>query len=292
MDTQEVSEYSEPAQTNHINESPSEAIDDEPENLEQVPIETANCEAKKPEKQTSFIAYMKWFVLYYFFWAYLVPFFSGRPPTRVPRIEPDRIPIISQISIKDTFRRIIKSVTATEKPRTSSLPKANYSNPTPWNRTPLTRPSDASRIELNHVFQPPTSLVIPDGRLRISAMDGTDELTKVMQALKGNQIDGLGLLLSLASGFDFYGLKIRVANVGKSPVDFFPENFLVHFGEDTARTTVLTHANFLKRCRLNPGDSVQGLIMYQARIDLGAAMRLNGASFSYDDSTVKIEYGP
>jgi hypothetical protein len=126
-------------------------------------------------------------------------------------------------------------------------------------------------------------------QITISARDGTTELQALVAQLPDEQLALLGLRAVL-TGTDTYGVHVRIRNSGAVPVRVFPSNFRVHFGLDSAFATTSAHPAFLQQCLLDPGQVVEGLVMYDARIDAGAAIRLLGTGFTYDDSSVLIDY--
>ena len=128
-------------------------------------------------------------------------------------------------------------------------------------------------------------------RLSVSGRDGTQQLQQLAAGLSREDAWALGLGVML-TGTDTYGARIRITNAGNVPVRVFPENVLVHFGSESARVTTIDHPSFLRRCVLQPGYYVEGLVMYQARVDIGAVMRLGAGSFSYNDETVQVTYDP
>jgi len=142
-------------------------------------------------------------------------------------------------------------------------------------------------------YQPPPRFGEPMAvaRLNVSGRDGTGELQQLAAGMTQGEALALGLGVIL-TGTDTYAARIRVTNTGTVPVRVFPENILVHFGAESAVVTTVNHPRFLQRGVLQPGYYFDGLVMYRARIDIGAAMRLGVGAFSYNDDTVVVNYGP
>ncbi len=139
-------------------------------------------------------------------------------------------------------------------------------------------------------FHPPAQQRVPDvARLRVSGRDGTGELQQIVGSLTDAEVLALGLGV-LLTGVDIYAVRVRLTNTGNVPIRVYPENIGVHFGGESARVTTVNHARFLQRGVLDPGFSVEGLVMYQARIDIGAAMRLTGGGLSYNDDSIEVLY--
>lgn len=129
------------------------------------------------------------------------------------------------------------------------------------------------------------------GRINVSAADGTASLQALVARLPPDEVVALGLGV-LLTGVDVYGIKVRISNTGTGPVRVFPGNLRVHFGQETVSVTTANHPQFLQPCVVQPGNSVEGLVMYEAAVDVGAVIRLLGTSFSYDDPSISVTYGP
>jgi hypothetical protein len=141
-----------------------------------------------------------------------------------------------------------------------------------------------------HSFDVESANVAPVARLRVSGRDATDELQSFVAGLSDEQKVLLGLA-ALATGDDIYAAEITVANTGSLPVRVYPQNFTIHYGNGSTTITTYDHPRFLPTCVLQPGEYAQGLVMYEARMDIGAAMRLGGGRVAYNDSTIEVEYG-
>ena len=128
-------------------------------------------------------------------------------------------------------------------------------------------------------------------RINVAATDGTATLQALVARLPPAQVQVLGLGV-LVTGVDVYGIKVRISNTGTASVRVFPGNLRIHFGQDTVGVMTANHPLFLQPCIVQPGNYVEGLVMYEAAVDVGAVIRLLGTSFSYDDSSITVTYGP
>lgn len=126
-------------------------------------------------------------------------------------------------------------------------------------------------------------------RIQVTGTDGTPELQRLVATLSDVEIAALGIG-ALLSGTDIYAARVKIANTGNVPVPITPENLAVHFGTETARTYSAEHPSFLRPGLLQPGYYFEGLVLYQARIDVGAAMRLGGGGISYRDPALDVTY--
>lgn len=135
-----------------------------------------------------------------------------------------------------------------------------------------------------------TTNVAPVVRLRVSGRDATGELQSFVASLPDEQKALLGLL-ALASGEDTYAAQITLVNAGSLPVQVYPENLSIHYGNSSTAVKTYDHPRFLRACVLQPGEYAQGLVMYSARMDVGAAIRLGGGALAYADPTIEVEYG-
>lgn len=126
-------------------------------------------------------------------------------------------------------------------------------------------------------------------RINLSATDGTASLQALAARLPPAQLQALGLGV-LLTGVDIYGIRVRISNSGTVPVRVFPGNLRVHFGDETVGVTTANHPLFLQQGIVQPGYYVEGVVMYQATIDVGAVIRLLGTSFSYNDPSIEVTY--
>lgn len=158
------------------------------------------------------------------------------------------------------------------------------------------RPKNTDRSEINSQSQfnqnsigrLPNQAVV--ARLNVNGTDGTAELQRIFaNELTQAEAIALGLGVVLTGG-DTYAARIRVSNTGTVPIHFFPENLAVHFGGEAVGVTTINHPKFLQRGVLQPNRFFEGLVMYRARIDIGAAMRLAGGGLSYNDDTIEVTY--
>lgn len=132
--------------------------------------------------------------------------------------------------------------------------------------------------------------VAPVARLRVSGRDATGELQSLVASLPDEQKALLGLM-ALASGEDIYAAQITLVNTGALPVQVYPQNLSIHYGKDSTAVKTYDHPRFLRACILQPGEYAQGLVIYSARMDVGAAIRLGGGALAYADPTIEVEYG-
>lgn len=129
----------------------------------------------------------------------------------------------------------------------------------------------------------------PVARLNVTGTDGTAELQQLAAGITPDEATALGRGVA-PTGVDAYAARVRIANTGTVPVRVFPENIAVHYGGESAGATTVPHPRFLPCDVLRPGCVVEGLVLYRARIDIGAALRLAGGGLSYDDGTVAVTY--
>lgn len=127
--------------------------------------------------------------------------------------------------------------------------------------------------------------------LNVTGRDGTAELQQLAANMSEQEALALGLNV-LFTGTDIYAARVKIANTGNVPIRVYPENLRVHFGGETAGVSTVSHEKFLQRGTLKPGYYFEGLVLYRARVDIGAAMRLAGGGLSYDDPTLQqVTYG-
>jgi hypothetical protein len=127
-------------------------------------------------------------------------------------------------------------------------------------------------------------------RLTVSCRDGTADLQAMAKGLSERELTALGLA-ALLTGTDVYGAKVTLANTGTVPIRVHPDNIRVHFGTESAGVTTALDSRFLQACVLQPQESASGLVMYQAAVEIGAAMRLGRGKFSYTDPSIEVVYG-
>ena len=170
----------------------------------------------------------------------------------------------------------------------SLLAKTDKSTPSGHPFTPASRqaPRTSPNVPPGLVGDP-----IAVARLKVSGDDGTAELVRLAQGMSEAEALAMGLGVIL-TGTDTYGARIRFTNTGNVPVRVYPENLSIHFGAESVGVTTINHPSFLQRGILQPGHYADGLVMYRARIDIGAAMRLVGGGLSYNDDSIRITYDP
>lgn len=127
-------------------------------------------------------------------------------------------------------------------------------------------------------------------RLHVSGRDATSELQAFVAGLPAEQRALLGVA-ALATGDDIYAAEITLANTGSLPIQVYPENLTIHYGTDSTAVVTCDDPRFLQASVLQPGQYARGLVLYQARIEVGAAMRLGGGGFAYNDPTITVKYG-
>jgi hypothetical protein len=125
----------------------------------------------------------------------------------------------------------------------------------------------------------------------VVAVDGTDELRPMLASLPAGVSGFLGLIHELGHT-DMYGAIVRITNTGATPVTVQPENITLQLGAESMSAHSLGgQPHFLERTRLNPGEQTLGMVVYSARIDVGAAMRLGAGQIVYTDPDVEVTYG-
>ena len=142
----------------------------------------------------------------------------------------------------------------------------------------------------SYVPAPSPSPVARIARIDVKWRDATSELMQVvLPALTDEQKAALGISV-LMTGMDDYASKVTITNTGNVPVKVFPQNILMYFGDESATVTTLDHASFLRPCVVQPGYYVEGLVIYRARVDIGASIRFGSGALSYRDDTVTVTY--
>jgi hypothetical protein len=162
-------------------------------------------------------------------------------------------------------------------------PTARPSLTTP--AVPIAGPSTAPPKPVAATPAPAMSIA----RLAVSGRDGTPELIQFANGLTDNERLALGLNV-LLTGVDTYAARIQITNTGNVPVRVYPENLSIHFGGDSVGVTSISHPRFLQRGVLQPGFTTDGLVLYRARVDVGAAVRFVGGGLSYNDTTIQVTY--
>ncbi len=126
-------------------------------------------------------------------------------------------------------------------------------------------------------------------RIRVTWKDGTPELQAMASRLSPEQLALLGVG-ALFTGMDIYGARVRIENTGGVPVHVSPDNVVIHLGAQSTGVTSANDARFLRRTTLQPGQFTEGLVMFRAAPDSGAAVRLGAGSLSYQDASIEVVY--
>lgn len=116
--------------------------------------------------------------------------------------------------------------------------------------------------------------------LAISGEDATEDLGRIVAGMTEQQKTAIGQLY-LATGQDFYGARVRITNCGDAPIWVRPENVRLHLNGETVGVQSSRDPRFLQSTLLQPGYYVEGLVIYRAYTEAGAAMRLGAGSISY-----------
>lgn len=116
--------------------------------------------------------------------------------------------------------------------------------------------------------------------LTIGGEDATEELIRMMAEMTEEQQTAIGLHF-LTTGQDFYGARIRITNRSDVAIWVRPENVRLHLQGDTVGVSSSRDPRFLRTTLLEPGRYVEGLVVYRARREAGAAMRLGSGRISY-----------
>lgn len=126
-------------------------------------------------------------------------------------------------------------------------------------------------------------------RLNVMWWNGTTELQQLVLSMSDQQRALLGLSV-LMTGDDWYAAKVRIGNTGNVPVNVYPENITLQYGGAATGVTTFDNPVFLQPTALQPGYRVEGLVVFKARVDIGAAIRLGGGTLAYTDPTVEVTY--
>lgn len=129
----------------------------------------------------------------------------------------------------------------------------------------------------------------PVGRLHVHGRDATAELQQFVTLLSFEEKLALGDEV-VRTGLDTYAASIRLHNTGTIPLRVSVQNLRVHFGGELATVTAPFHPRFLKNTVLSPGAMTEGLVLYRARVDIGAAMRAGRGGVSYQDPGIIVTY--
>lgn len=116
--------------------------------------------------------------------------------------------------------------------------------------------------------------------LDISGVDATPELGVIISRMNDEQKLAIGLY-NATTGLDFYAARVRISNGGDRPAFINPKNIRLHLDGETVGAVPMSDARFLQPLSLSPGRYVEGLVVYLAYPEAGAAMRLGAGSISY-----------
>ena len=125
------------------------------------------------------------------------------------------------------------------------------------------------------------------GQLKLIWSEATRELVPLVNQLTSEERTALGIA-AVASGFDIYGARVTLTNVGTASIHVTPAKLRIHFGEESASVFVADDPPFLKSTVLGPGQAASGLVMFEARMDIGAAIRLGEGEMSYAEAALEV----
>jgi hypothetical protein len=128
------------------------------------------------------------------------------------------------------------------------------------------------------------------GRLDVTWREATPELQQVLAGGLTQQQQSLLGLAVLTTGMDIYAVRVRLTNTGNVPVTISPESIRIHFGAENTAATTMEHPRFLHAGVVQPNRSMEGLLTFRARLDIGAAIRLGQGTVSYDDDSIQVTY--
>ncbi len=136
----------------------------------------------------------------------------------------------------------------------------------------------------------PPAPPLPNPVVELSWVEATNEfIARIEPELTDQDRQRLGLAV-LLSNSDLYTAKVTLVNRGNIPLRLFPENIRIHYGTDSAIVSTIDRAGFLQSVVLQPGEYTEGLVVFVAQVDIGAAIRLGGGGLSYSDSTINVTY--
>jgi len=126
----------------------------------------------------------------------------------------------------------------------------------------------------------------PTGTLEISGTDATEELSQVLARMSERQLTALGAF-QLPPGQDLYGARVRISNQTGTGVYVHPENIRLHLNGDSVGVMAVQDLRFLQPAMLQPGRYLEGLVVYRAYAEAGAAMRLGRGTISYSNDPIR-----
>lgn len=125
--------------------------------------------------------------------------------------------------------------------------------------------------------------------IRVTGRDATDELQAMRSELTEEQIRSLGMIY-LATGQDLFASRVRISNVGTTPIFVTPDSIRLHLRDESVGVQTSKDDRFLQAAVIDPGYFVEGLVVYRATATAGAAMRLGQGGISYDDPAIEVSY--
>jgi len=126
----------------------------------------------------------------------------------------------------------------------------------------------------------------PAGTLAISGTDATEELSQVVARMSERQLTAIGAF-QLPPGQDLYGARVLISNQTDNWVHVRPENIRLHLNGDSVGVIAVQDPRFLQPAMLQPGQYVEGLVVYRAYAKAGAAMRLGQGTISYSNDPIR-----
>ena len=129
----------------------------------------------------------------------------------------------------------------------------------------------------------------PIRRVDVTWRESTGELQQLFAGLSQQEQAILGLAV-LSTGMDIYAVRVRITNTGNAPVTISPENVRIHFGVENTAAATMDHPRFLHAGVVQPNRSLEGLVTFRARPDIGAAIRLGQGTLSYEDDSTQVTY--
>ena len=117
--------------------------------------------------------------------------------------------------------------------------------------------------------------------------DGTPELQVMAAQLNDEQKLAMGMN-ALLTGFDLYALRVRITNVGSTPLVVSPEHLRLQLGAETIEVSSVPNPPFLLTSHLAPGASSEGLIVFQATLTAGTKIRSGAGRLRYFDPAVDV----
>ena len=126
-------------------------------------------------------------------------------------------------------------------------------------------------------------------KINVSGREATEELQPLVARLTDEQKVAFGVA-ALMTDSDIYAARVRITNTGDVPVRVFPENLRIHYGQASTGITTGPYDGFLQGGVLAPNYYFEGLVLFRAQVDIGAAIRLGSGAVSYQDTTIEVTY--